>query len=384
MGKLKSFVVTFDNNKDVYQAGEIVSGKLIADVTEGIKARGVRVKFHGFAYLHWTESHGSGEHRRTEHYSAQETYFDQTLTVWGKELGDKAGESPTLPAGYYEFPFRYQLGMGLPSSFEGGTGYVRYSIKGIVDRPWRFDHTTKCAFTILDMYDLNEEPSALTPSGNQSSKTLCCLCCASGPIELQAQTDRGGYCPGERVMVKGSLENSSNTRITQTSAKIVQTVAFHATRKTRHSHHTLSSAVGLGCRGRMSGNIGELVLPVPAIPPSKLRHCSIIEIDYVAQVFAHIEGPHLNLNVQLPIIIGSVPLTTHHGGPPQPGYGPTIPGVPDYLGATAPPLPPPPTYAAVTGGGANIRDGDDSDYTMGQLTFAPKYMYYDWSQHPQP
>ncbi|XP_078599304.1 arrestin domain-containing protein 3-like [Branchiostoma floridae x Branchiostoma japonicum] len=395
MGKLKSFVVTFDNNKDVYQAGEIVSGKLIADVTEGIKARGVRVRFHGFAYLHWTESHGSGEHRRTEHYSAEETYFNQTLTVWGKESGDKTGENPILPAGYHEFPFRYQLGTALPSSFEGGIGYVRYSIKGIVDRPWRFDHTTKYAFTILDMYDLNQEQSAMMPSTNQNSKTLCCLCCTSGPIELQAQTDRGGYCPGERVLVRGSLENNSNTRITKTTAKILQTVTFHATRKSRSSHQTLSSAEGLGCRSRLSENIGDLVLPVPAAPPSGLRYCSIIDITYVAQVKAHIDGPHVNLKVELPIIIGSVPLTTLYGGS-QSGYGPTIPGVPalpgvsalpgapDYSGATAPPLPPPPTYAEVTGGGANIRDSSDTDYTMGQLTFAPKYMYYDWSQHPQP
>ncbi|XP_078674408.1 arrestin domain-containing protein 3-like isoform X1 [Branchiostoma floridae x Branchiostoma belcheri] len=384
MGKLKSFVVTLDNNKDVYQAGEIVSGKLIADVTEGIKARGVRVKFHGFAYLHWSESHGSGEHRRTEHYSAQETYFDQTLTVWGKELGDKAGENPTLPAGYYEFPFRYQLGTGLPSSFEGGIGYVRYSIKGIIDRPWRFDHTTKCAFTVLDMLDLNQEPSAMMPSGNQNSKTLCCLCCASGPIELQAQTDRGGYCPGERIVVKGSVENNSNTRITKTTAKIVQTVTFYATRKSRSSHSTLSKTVGLGCRARLSENIAELVLPIPAVPPSELRYCNIIDIKYVVLVTAHIEGAHLNLKVELPFTIGSVPLTTQYGGL-QPAYdSTTIPGVPDYLGATAPPLPPPPTYAEVTGGGVNIRDSNDSEYTMGQLTYAPKYMYYDWSQHPQP
>eukprot|EP00058_Branchiostoma_floridae_P003739 XP_002589227.1 hypothetical protein BRAFLDRAFT_74616 [Branchiostoma floridae] len=383
MGKLKSFVITFDNNKDVYQAGEIVSGKLIADVTEGIKARAVRARLHGFAYVHWTESHGTGEHQRTEHYSAEGTYFDQTLTVWGKDLGDKTGENPTLPAGYHEFPFQYQLGKKLPSSFEGGIGYVRYYIKGIIDRPWRFNHTTKCAFTVLDMYDLNKENSAMMQSRNQNSKTLCCLCCASGPIELQAQTDRGGYCPGETVLVKGSLENNSNTRITKTSARIMQTVTFYASGRSTSRLHTLSSAVGLGCRGRTSGNIGELVLPIPAAPPSGLRYCSIINITYVAQVRAHISGPHMHLEVYLPIKIGSIPLTTPYGGFLSSEYGPAIPGVPDNLGAVAAPLPPPPTYAAVTGGGANIRDSSDSKYTRGQLTFAPQYMYYDWSQHPQ-
>ena len=48
---------------------------------------GVRLKFEGKAYVHWTEQHstGSGKHRRTttRHYSASENYFNQEVLLYG-------------------------------------------------------------------------------------------------------------------------------------------------------------------------------------------------------------------------------------------------------------------------------------------------------------
>ena len=40
------------------------------------------------------------------------------------------------------------------------------------------------------------------------SKTLCCLCCASGPIQAEVHLDRAGYVPGEFILVNGSVENN--------------------------------------------------------------------------------------------------------------------------------------------------------------------------------
>lgn len=48
----------------------------------------------------------------------------------------------------------------LPSSFEGGIGYVRYLVKGTIDRPWRFDDDTVRPFTVLSALDLNQQPMA--------------------------------------------------------------------------------------------------------------------------------------------------------------------------------------------------------------------------------
>ena len=75
-------------------------------------------------------------------------------------LGVGMGEDNCLPPGQHVYPFTFQLPPNLPSSFEGGEGFVRYSIKGTIDKPWKFDHDTKRLFTVTSPLDLNEYPTA--------------------------------------------------------------------------------------------------------------------------------------------------------------------------------------------------------------------------------
>ena len=69
-----------------------------------------------------------------------------------------------IEAGEYEFPFQFQLPVTIPSSFVGKHGRIAYSITGVVDRPWRFDHETVAFFTVIGIYDLNKDPSAAVRS----------------------------------------------------------------------------------------------------------------------------------------------------------------------------------------------------------------------------
>jgi hypothetical protein len=69
-----------------------------------------------------------------------------------------AGVTEVLPAGEHSFKFSMMLPCHLPSSFEGEYGYVRYTVKATLDRPWKFDHEVKAAFTVLSHLDLNLDP----------------------------------------------------------------------------------------------------------------------------------------------------------------------------------------------------------------------------------
>lgn len=69
-----------------------------------------------------------------------------------------AGITEVLPAGEHSFPFSMMLPNHLPSSFEGQYGYVRYTVKATLNRPWKFDHEVKAAFTVLLHLDLNLDP----------------------------------------------------------------------------------------------------------------------------------------------------------------------------------------------------------------------------------
>lgn len=41
--------------------------------------------------------------------------------------------------------------------------------------------------------------------------------------------------------------------------------------------------------------------------------------------------------------------------------------------------PAPPSYEECVFGTTNIRDTDDTDFTFGSATYAPKYTYYKWT-----
>lgn len=58
------------------------------------------------------------------------------------------------------YNFSAQLPATLPSSFEGQFGYIRYTVKGILNRPWKFDQECKAAFTVISPLDLNTIPQA--------------------------------------------------------------------------------------------------------------------------------------------------------------------------------------------------------------------------------
>ena len=74
------------------------------------------------------------------------------------------GEGEQHPAGCHEYKFEVPLPVALPSSFEGEHGFVRYFCKATIDKPWKFDHEVKAAFTVLSRLDLNSEPEELRVS----------------------------------------------------------------------------------------------------------------------------------------------------------------------------------------------------------------------------
>lgn len=117
--------------------------------------------FKGEAQTGWAieESRTNDQTHETEKeridLSGSEEYFKTQYYL----IGGAGGGEHELPAGTKEFPFTCVLPPTLPSSFEGEFGHVRYTVKVVLDRPWKFDQETKAAFTVLSPVDLNANPS---------------------------------------------------------------------------------------------------------------------------------------------------------------------------------------------------------------------------------
>ncbi|XP_022097441.1 arrestin domain-containing protein 3-like isoform X1 [Acanthaster planci] len=375
MAKLQVFDVVFDgNNTGIYSSGEVVRGFVRIVLGEPKKdVRGIEIKFKGEAHTHWSE--GSGDHRR--HYSGREVYFKEKLLCWGKGKNDPGASKLCLETGEHRFPFSFGIpNIPLPFPFESSVGWIRYKVSCKIDRPWKFNHQTERLFTVTGVpIDLNTMPQARTPSRQESSKTVCCLCCAQGPIVTKAATDKGAYVPGESIFVSGTVDNNSSREIIDLTIKLIQHVTYfssggHKTRRT----FTVVKDKGPGCGEGDVARMDWKPLLVPSIPPTGAQGCGIIQIEYFVQFEGDISNTPLDAEVKLPVTIGTVPLF-------QPLYGDPSSVVidqPSYSDNT----PPPPSYHVAVDGLQEIPSKSGYDYTFGKLMYAPQYPTYNLPAQP--
>ena len=82
MGKVDYFAVEFYEGKRTFYPGEEINGTLRLKVNRRLKLRGLRIEFHGKAYVHWSQAQGPGSGERD--YSNSQTYNDALATVFGK------------------------------------------------------------------------------------------------------------------------------------------------------------------------------------------------------------------------------------------------------------------------------------------------------------
>ncbi|XP_050412712.1 arrestin domain-containing protein 3 isoform X2 [Patella vulgata] len=318
-------------------------------------------------------------------FTGNESYFEHVVVIVGKGPG-QSGDDMVLPAGQYVYPFNYQLPAGLPSSFEGDHGRVRYSFVGVIDRPWKFDHTCKGAFTVVDPLNLNMEPTAMQPAEGRNSKTLGCLCCTTGPISAVFRLGRLGYVPGESIGLYGEVNNGSDRLITSSYIELIMTVNYHARTRSKSVTKSLARVQ----HGSIDGGDTDVwngdLLHIPPLPPSGLRGCRIIDIQYTLSLTVDPSGPSMDLVVPINILIGSIPLqaAVAQYGPPAP-MGPPSDGNIQNLPSTVPSAPsmPPPSYAESALGKVDIRTENDNEHTRGNMEFAPVYTYYNWNRQTQ-
>ena len=306
MGKPKLFVINLSGNNSAYFAGSNVEGSVLLEISKPKKTQGIRIVLSGEAYVYWTE-------QRTVTYgnttTSQTVYFTDTQIIFNSmfiQLWGNGKDSQELAAGRHEFPFKFQLpsNLVLPTSFESHTGYIRYSLLARISRSWKFDHTIEIAITVNEVIDINT-PQLTTPLSRSNEKTLCCLCCASGPITLSVTIDRGGYCLGESIAISTEAENHSNRRITGVRATLKKIVVYYANNHSRVDNITVQRIEGPGIEPGATSKWNNELLPIPATSLS-ISSCRIINLSYVLTVTLVISHA-LDLHVTIPVTIGNVP-----------------------------------------------------------------------------
>lgn len=233
-------------------------------------------------------------------------------------LGGKNSKEIELPAGTHTYPFTCALPPTLPSSYEGKWGHVRYTIKVTLDRPWKFDQDTKMAFTVISPVDLNQNPHCKEAGKLDLEKSFCCFCCRSGPLSVLVRLPVTGYVSGQIIPISVEVDNTSNVVVNSLKLCLRKKISFHThqpKRATKKEKETIEELTMGPIDGGQSRNWNQQI-EVPALPPSNLVNCGIIDLDYELKVEAQVGGLHKNLEGVIPVIFGTIPLLDFK--PPMP------------------------------------------------------------------
>ncbi|XP_011879568.1 PREDICTED: arrestin domain-containing protein 2-like isoform X2 [Vollenhovia emeryi] len=303
----------------VYMPGEIVSGCVTINLAREKIAEALKLSAKGEADVRWTEetsttdSNGDSTTTSTT-YSGNEKYFSLTIMLLERLEEDRKVH---IPAGLSKYPFHIQLPHDIPCSFEQYYGHIRYTIKAVIVRSWRFNHECKAVFTIISHYDLNirrEQCIGIHDEINQAFS--CCLCCISdGSINMHVKLPTTGFVPGQWIEAGFDLKDNTSTEFNKICLKLQQSCEFRATASTRHDKTTVASVQKLGPFDKRA--VFVLRLLIPSVPPSELEFCGIIDLKYILRVVFHGEM-YRKIVKEYPIVIGTIPLLPVPSAPEAP------------------------------------------------------------------
>ncbi|XP_059158633.1 arrestin domain-containing protein 3-like [Physella acuta] len=299
MGKIKVFELNFDNPEGVYTTGCVIRGNVVLELNEPMTCRGITLRFKGKCKVRWSED--------KRYYVGTERYIDDTIILAGI-LPSQGFSELEIPTGINTFPFEYQLYPGVPASFLGCAGFVKYWAKCSIDFPIRVNKTVKKPFQVIGYLDLNRIPSVRVQDTKE--KHLCCCCCATGPIKATFNIEKNTFVPGEAIKLFAEIHNGSWRRISKSYVSIKMLYTYNVKGNIREFCKEIAKVTRPGIAPHGSDVWSGEELVVPPTPPSFLPGCSIIDVKYTVQLSVDPSGPSLDLNIPLDIIIGTIPKAT--------------------------------------------------------------------------
>ncbi|XP_050091145.1 arrestin domain-containing protein 17-like [Anopheles aquasalis] len=295
--------ITLDgNSQDVFFAGQKLSGTVDLTPSKPKKVKGVQLKITGVGCVRWTETYGTGT---TIPFSGREDYLTHTVDF----LRSETDEPIDLPAQRHLYRFSLLLPDTLPTSFEGDYGYIRYTVRLVLQRPWKFDLTYKIAFTVVNQLNLNTlDPPLNVAVVQEQIKHFNCGPCRSDPLTINVLLPMTGYVPGQFILTTVDISNRSNKCIAEVKLKLRRQVLYRSKcphEQTKVVRCTLAKFQCSGVDSKSSAGYERRFL-VPPEPPT--RSDTIIRLEYYVEVVAKVLGMASSPRVRIPITIGTIPL----------------------------------------------------------------------------
>ncbi|XP_017752221.1 PREDICTED: arrestin domain-containing protein 17-like isoform X1 [Eufriesea mexicana] len=294
--------IVLDHPQKVYYSGRQISGNVHLDLEQPTSGVGIRLKCKGEAQVYFTDR-SAGIRRK---FSAFENY----LHVETYLVGD-GKEKCMITGGVY--PFSLTLSENLPCSFEGRYGRVRYSIRALLDVTtiYRFS-TNIIPFTVAPILDLNRDPLATLPINIKQSKMYIGQ---TEALSMSMALPVHGYVPGQTIPIQIVMINPSTVMVKKLRIVFKKVVSYHSTEKSRKHKEIV---VEVEQPVNKDTNTYDVAFDVPAVPPTGMIHCNIIDVLYTLKVEACVDVSEWyyrmfqkNLKLRTNIVVGTVPLQNY-------------------------------------------------------------------------
>lgn len=307
--KLRKFLILLDNESLLYFPGSFIAGKVLVELDEDTPVTGLYFHIVGEGVVKLKDKRGGTTNDK-------ESYIDFRLRLLGEgPPKGGGGRVVILSPGVHTFPFKLGLPLGIPSTFLGKHGWVQFYCKTALKEPSGLTHKNQQVFIVMNPIDLNLEPALLMqPFHCEIEENLGVPCISAGNVICRVRLDRGGYIPGESICVFASIENNSKVTIKRTKAVLTETIQYTAKNKVVESETRELASLQ---KGRIhSGDVdnwkNELLL-IPPLPPTNLRGCHLIKIQYDVYFLVKPKGPDREIKLQLPIMIATYPIRNNDG-----------------------------------------------------------------------
>ncbi|EDV93351.1 arrestin domain-containing protein 17 isoform X2 [Drosophila grimshawi] len=296
--------ITFDNNRQgTFFAGQLVSGCIILKSDKIKEVQAALVKVVGYSVTKWSERRLAN----TKLFSGREDYLSSQTYILGSE---QSTDRHIIQAGVHNYNFACQLPYQCPSSFEGRYGCIRYIVKVLLIRPWKYDQVYTHGITVLKMMDLNfETPQLRLAAHSENYRTFCCGPCKTAPLKMELKLPQAGYVPGQRIPVTVLVINNSGVAVSEVRLSIVMLVRYFSItpEHSRVDRIIIGRAKGDSVLRRCTRST-TIYMDVPSTPPTCLNVCNLIQIAYQLEVEAIIKSLQKQQLITMPITIGTWPI----------------------------------------------------------------------------
>ncbi|KAK7101602.1 arrestin domain-containing protein 3-like [Littorina saxatilis] len=293
----------YDENsgdKQFYIPGDILRGTIHLHLLRNLRVRSMTLLILGGAAVSWEEQ------AKKKLYTAREEYLQGSKILLDAGVDD----SVELQRGIHEFTFEYQLPSNLPSTFSGVYGSVTYVAKCVLHP--EDDHSTTMTsepFMVLRRPPL--PPETYADQEMKASKFFLGFLTA-GQVKLQCRISRSAAIPGEIIYVNAEVANWSPKGINLIQGAVILESTYYAQNakdKKIAFRQILNKRIDVfdvkNLRGRRWRNV-QMAIP-PYLPDSELMNCAIMDVKYLFEFRAQIQGAD-DIFIHMPLYVGGQPV----------------------------------------------------------------------------